>query len=47
MTEYYSKEEVNELLQNKALAIHTHSIYESEIQDLKNRLKLLEDEILS
>ena len=35
MTEYYSKEEINELLQNKALAIHTHNTYESEIQDLK------------
>ena len=46
MTEYYTKEEINELLETKSNIEHRHTVYEQQIQEINDLLDDLEAEVL-
>ena len=46
MTEYYTKEEINELLEGKSNIDHRHASYEQQIQEINDLLDDLEAEVL-
>lgn len=46
MTEYYTKEEINELLKGKSNIDHIHAVYEQQIQGINDLLNDLEAELL-